>query len=86
MTTFDMVMREILSMRAKNGNKILIGGAIGLALGLAAGLLIAPRSGKVSRSLIEKQIRETTRKIKEFVDEAISGEDSMQDETERSIK
>lgn len=48
----------------KGNGKLLLGALVGGAIGAAAGILFAPRSGKVTRSMIGEKYSEVTTSLR----------------------
>jgi gas vesicle protein len=70
----------------KTTGKIITAAAAGIAAGAIAGLLLAPKSGKETRNLLQKKGNKLTDKMKDGVEEGKKAVSGIREKIEESLK
>ncbi len=70
----------------KTTGKIITAAAAGIAAGAIAGLLLAPKSGKETRNMLQKKGNKLTDKLKDGVEEGKKAVTGIREKFEENLK
>lgn len=70
----------------KTTGKIITAAAAGIAAGAIAGLLLAPKSGKETRNMLQKKGNKLTDKLKEGLEEGKKAVTGIREKFEENLK